>query len=246
MSSQPDKKAALITGGSRGIGRAISQRLASDGYQVIINYRSNKEQAEAARQQITEQGGCAETVAFDVRDASSSKQAVEEILKRYGSLEVLVNNAGIASDQLLVMMGAEKWDEVIDTTLKGFYNVTKPVLQSMLVRRRGSIVSLASMAALTGNRGQSNYAAAKAGLIGASKSLAQEVAKRGIRVNVIAPGLIDTEMIASAPVKSLLSSIPMGRIGKPEEVAGVVSFLCSDDASYITGQVISVNGGMIG
>ena len=155
-----------------------------------------------------------------------------------------MNNAGITADGLFLMMPRRDWDAVIDTSLGGFYNMTKPVLRKMLAGRSGSIVSLASVSALVGNRGQANYAAAKAGLIAASRVLASEVARLGIRVNVVAPGLIDTEMIKNAPVEHIKQMIPMGRIGRPEEVAKVVRFLCSDDASYITGQVISVNGGM--
>ena len=244
MTDTSQQKTALVTGASRGIGRAVALRLATDGYHVIINYNSNQKEAEKTLKYILDNDGSGEIFQFDVRDVKVVQTAIEGILKTRTSIDVLINNAGITDDQILVMMAAEKWNSVIDTTLNGFYNVTKPVVQGMLVKKAGVIISIASVAAITGNKGQSNYAAAKAGLIGASKSLALEVAKRGIRVNVVAPGLIDTEMITSAPVDSFKSIIPMGRIGQPEEVASVVSFLCSPDASYITGQVIGVNGGM--
>ncbi len=169
---------------------------------------------------------------------------MDEIILQYKDIRVLVNNAGVTADGLFIMMSEEDWDRVIQTTLKGFYNVTKPVIKRMVRNHRGSVVSISSVAALIGNRGQANYAAAKSGLIAASRSLASEVARLGVRVNVVAPGLIDTEMIQGAPVDKIKEIIPMARIGKPEEVAKVVRFLCSDDASYITGQVISVNGGM--
>ncbi len=244
MPDRSKQNTALVTGASRGIGRAIAVRLASEGYYVIANYHSHREEAENSLKQIRKNGGSGEICQFDVRDAEAVQKAIEKITKTRSSIDILINNAGITDDQILVMMAAEKWNSVIDTTLRGFYNTTKPVVQGMMVKKAGVIVSISSVAAITGNKGQSNYAAAKAGLIGASKSLAQEVAKRGIRVNVVAPGLIDTEMVASAPVDAFKSMIPMGRIGQPEEVASVVSFLCSEDASYITGQVIGVNGGM--
>jgi 3-oxoacyl-[acyl-carrier protein] reductase len=170
---------------------------------------------------------------------------VEHVTEKYGAIDILVNNAGIAADGLFLMMPREDWDRVIETSLNGFYNVTRPVLEKMIRLKRGAIVSIASIAGLIGNRGQANYSAAKAGLIGASRSVASEVARLGIRVNVVAPGLIDTEMIKNAPVDNIKTLIPMGRIGKPEEIAKVVRFLCSDDASYVTGQVLSVNGGMV-
>ncbi len=245
MSKISAQHTALVTGGSRGIGRAIALRLAADGYYVIVNYNSNRQEAERTLKLMRENGGDGEIVQFDVRNQKEVQAAVDQILSIQDKIDVLINNAGITNDQLLVMMAAEKWNSVIDTTLKGFYNTTKPVIQNMLVKKAGIVISIASVAALTGNKGQSNYAAAKAGLIGASKSLALEVATRGIRVNVVAPGLIDTDMISNAPVDKLKATIPMGRIGQPEEVASVVSFLCSADASYMTGQVIGVNGGMV-
>ncbi len=235
---------AIVTGGSRGIGRAIALEMSRAGHFVVITYRSGAEAAEETLDLIRQAGGDGEAAAFDVADSAGAGEAMEALLSRHDAVEVLVNNAGIAADQLFVMMPERDWDAVIDTTLKGFYNMTKPVLKAMIPRKRGAVVSIASVAALVGNRGQANYSAAKAGLIGASRSVASEVARLGIRVNVVAPGLIETEMIEAAPVKEIKSRIPMARIGRPEEVAKVVRFLCSDDASYVTGQTLSVNGGM--
>lgn len=244
MSDINDKKVAIVTGGSRGIGRAISVELAKYGHFLIVNYKSNIQAAIETLQMIRDKGGDGECVQFDVSNSKETLNAIEDITSRFEAVEILVNNAGITSDALFIIMSERDWDSVINTTLKGFYNVTKPVLQKMIVRKRGSVVSIASVAGLIGNIGQANYSAAKAGLIGASRSIASEVARIGIRVNVVAPGLIETEMIEEAPVKTIKAMIPMARIGRPEEVAKVVRFLCSDDASYITGQVISVNGGM--
>lgn len=239
-----ESKRALVTGGSRGIGRAIALELAGAGYHVIVNYLSGKEAAEETLAAIRESGGTGEIIGFDVTDSKAAETAMETLLFEDAPLEILVNNAGIAADGLFIMMPESDWDKVVATTLKGFYNVTKPALKAMVPRKRGAVVSIASVAGIMGNRGQANYAAAKAGLIGASRSVASEVARLGIRVNVVAPGLIETGMIEKAPVQQIKSMIPMNRIGKPEEVAKTVRFLCSDDASYITGQVISVNGGM--
>jgi 3-oxoacyl-[acyl-carrier protein] reductase len=244
LSDINDKKVAIVTGGSRGIGRAISVELAKYGYFLIVNYKSNTQAAIETLQMIRDKGGDGECVQFDVSNSKETLNAIEDITSRFEAVEILVNNAGITSDVLFIIMSERDWDSVINTTLKGFYNVTKPVLQKMIVRKRGSVVSIASVAGLIGNIGQANYSAAKAGLIGASRSIASEVARIGIRVNVVAPGLIETEMIEGAPTKTIKEMIPMARIGSPEEVAKVVRFLCSDDASYITGQVISVNGGM--
>lgn len=244
MSENKDKNLAIVTGASRGIGRAISIELAKAGYYVVINFKSNADAAAQALEMVKDNGGEGEILQFDVSDSNTTRQAVEHITSRFDSIDVLVNNAGITADGLFIMMPEEEWDMVVETTLKGFYNMTKPVLKKMIPRKKGSIVSISSVAGLMGNRGQANYAAAKAGLIGASRSVASEVARLGIRVNVVAPGLIETEMIEKAPVKEIKAMIPMARIGKPEEIAKVVRFLCSEDSSYITGQVISVNGGM--
>ncbi len=245
MSEPSGKKIAIVTGGSRGIGRSIAVELARDSCFVIVNYRSNDDAAAETLAMIRNAGGDGEVMKFDVADSAAADKAVSDILGRFPIIDILVNNAGITADNLFLMMPEADWDAVIDTTLKGFYNMTKPVLKKMLRQKRGSVVSIASVAGLIGNKGQANYSAAKAGLIGASRSIASEIAKKGIRVNVVAPGLIETDMIRDAPIEMIKNIIPMGRIGKPEEVAKVVRFLCSDDASYITGQVISVNGGMM-
>jgi 3-oxoacyl-[acyl-carrier protein] reductase len=239
-----EQQIAIVTGGSRGIGRAIAVDLAAHGYQVVITYRSNDNAAAETLRLIREAGGEGEAVKFDVGNAEEAEVAVNGLLDRLERIDALVNNAGVTADGLFLTMPRKDWDAVIDTTLHGFYNMTKPVLRKMLRRKRGSIVSLSSVAALAGNRGQANYAAAKAGLIAASRVLSSEVARLGIRVNVVAPGAIDTEMIRDVPLENIKQMIPMGRIGQPDEVAKVVRFLCSEDASYITGQVISVNGGM--
>ncbi len=213
-------------------------------YYIIINYKSNRQAAEETLEIIKNEGGDGEITGFDVSDFKEAERAMDDIISRFATIEVLVNNAGISADGLFLMMPRNDWDSVINTTLKGFYNVTKPVVKQMIRKKRGAIVSISSVSGLIGNRGQVNYSAAKAGLIGANRSLSAELARLGIRVNVVAPGLIETEMIKDVPVKNIKAMIPMARIGKPGEVAKVVRFLCSDDASYITGQVISVNGGM--
>lgn len=239
------KQIALVTGGSRGIGRAICLELAKNGSYVIINFRSNKKAAEDTLELIQQAGGTGETVCFDVANHDETEQSVEALLMRHEAIDILVNNAGEAADSLFALMSFEEWIKVINTSLQGFYNVTKPVLMKMVSRKQGSIVTLSSVSARLGHRGQTNYSAAKAGLEGACRSLASEVARLGIRVNVVAPGLIETEMLQGVPRNIIKQMIPMDRVGLPEEVARVVRFLCSEDASYITGQVISVNGGMI-
>ena len=244
MSGESDERVAIVTGGSKGIGRAISVELAKDGYHIIINYKSDDKAAAETLEMIKNIGADGETIRFDVSNFEETRNAINDIAGRLNNIEVLVNNAGITADGLFIMMSEDDWDSVINTSLKGFYNITKPVLEKMVPRKRGSIVSISSVSALIGHRGQANYSAAKAGLIGTSRAIASEVARLGIRVNVVAPGIIETGMIKDVPRDFIKGIIPMARAGHPEEVAKVVRFLCSEDASYITGQVISVNGGM--
>lgn len=240
-----EPRVAVVTGGGRGLGRAISLALAASGYWVVVNYKSNQEAAEQTLELIRSSGPGGELLPFDVTDAQAATSHLKGLISRFSQVEVLVNNAGIAADSVFGLMTVDEWRRVLDTTLDGFFNCTKPLLTHMVSNRRGSIVSMSSISALVGNRGQANYAAAKAGIIGATRALASEVARLGVRVNCVAPGVIETEMIGDLPLSEIKKMIPMGRLGKPEEVAGVVRFLCSDDASYITGQVISVNGGML-
>ncbi|MGD9949702.1 MAG: 3-oxoacyl-ACP reductase FabG [Desulfobulbus sp.] len=245
MSTASMQNVAIVTGGSGGIGRAVCRELAASGYYLVINYMRNQAGAEETLRHVTEAGGVGEICGFDVRDRERVEAVIGELADRLGSLDILVNNAGTIDDGLFLMMSPEKWHRVIDTSLHGFYNVTHPVLERMVRQRKGAIVSISSASSLMPNRGQANYAAAKAGLNAASRTLAAEVARLGIRVNVVAPGLIETEMIAKAPKEHIKNLIPMARIGSPEEVAKVVGFLCSDAASYVTGQIVSVNGGML-
>ncbi len=244
MNEKHAEKVAIVTGASKGIGRAICVELAEYGCHVVVNYRSDEQGASETLEMIRKAGGDGEIVRFDVSNFEEVQDALADICARFETIDILVNNAGIAADELFIMMTPDKWKSVIDTSLNGFYNVTRPVLEKMLLQKNGAIVSIASVAGIMGNRGQANYSAAKAGLIGASRVVASEVARLGIRVNVVAPGLIKTGMIKDAPVANIKQLIPMARIGEPEEVAKVVRFLCSEDATYITGQVISVNGGM--
>jgi len=238
----PDKKTALVTGASKGIGAAIAVALAGDGFDVWLNYRSDHDAAACVAQQVKGLGRECVLLPFDVADLSAVSEALEPLLAKETPY-VLVNNAGYARDALMVWMKPEEWKDVLSVHLDGFYHVTRQVLNKMLRARQGRIVNIASTSGQTGIAGQTNYSAAKAGLIGASKALASEVAKRNILVNVVSPGFIETNMTKKLPMESILPMIPLGRVGSPEEVAGAVSFLCSDAASYITGQVISVNGG---
>ena len=244
MNEEHGEKVALVTGASKGIGRAICVELAKCGYHIIVNYKSDDAGASQTLDMVKKEGSDGRIMQFDVANYDATQNAMDDIKKKYATIDVLINNAGITADGLFIMMPRRDWQAVIDTSLSGFYNLTKPVLEKMIRQRRGAVVSIASVAGLLGNRGQANYSAAKAGLIGASRSVASEVARLGISVNVVAPGLIETDMIKDAPVENIKTLIPMARIGQPREVARVVRFLCSDDASYISGQVISVNGGM--
>lgn len=243
-----DGKTALITGASRGIGRAIAIRLASEGAAVAINYAGNAKAAEEVKSIIEAAGGKAMLVQADVSSAESVDAMIKEVVEAFGGIDILVNNAGITRDGLLMRMKEEDWDAVINTNLKGVFYCTKAVSKLMMKKRAGRIVNMASVVGLTGNAGQANYAAAKAGVIGFSKTMAKELASRGITVNMVAPGYIDTDMTAvlSESVReTMVSGIPLGRAGTPEDVANAVLFLVSDDASYITGQVINVDGGMV-
>lgn len=244
MSEKNIQKVAIVTGAAKGIGRAIAVELAHNGFYVVINYLSDKNGAEETLATVRDGGSDGEIYGFDVRDTQKTEEVINDIANRHGRIDALINNAGIIKDGLFMMMEPESWKSVVDTSLNGFYNMTRPVIEKMVRERSGVIVSLSSASALLPNRGQANYSAAKAGLNAASRVVASEVARLGIRVNVVAPGLIETDMIADAPKDHIKTLIPMARIGKPEEVAKVVAFLCSDDASYVTGQILSVNGGM--
>jgi len=239
-----DGRIALVTGASRGIGRAVAVSLAAVGCHVLINYRSGQREAQETLALIERGGGKGDLRPFDVADASACAQAIEQILQTHKRIDILINNAGIRRDSLLVFMKPEQWAEVVATNLTSFYNVTQPVVKQMALNRWGRVVTIASTAGQTGVEGQTNYSAAKAGVIGASKSLAREVAKRGVTVNVLAPGFIESDMVKELPREQLLAQIPAGRFGKPEEVAAAAAFLCSDSAAYITGAVLNINGGV--
>lgn len=240
-------KYALVTGGSRGLGAAVCCRLAEMGIPVLINYQSNQQAAEQVRDSITANGGQAFLMQFDVADEAQATAAIEAWEKEHPEdyIAYLVNNAGIRRDNVMFMMTNDDWHSVINTTLNGFFYVTRALLPKMMMRKHGGrIVNMASLSGLKGMAGQTNYSAAKAALIGATKALAQEAAARNVTVNAVAPGFIETDMTKDLPQDELKKLVPMKRFGKPEEVAALVGFLCSEEASYITGEVISINGGL--
>jgi 3-oxoacyl-[acyl-carrier protein] reductase len=236
---------ALVTGGSGGIGAAICVRLAAEGCHVYVHANSGLQKAQAIAAAIQDAGGSAQAIAFDVANEEQTRTALQAVLAE-GAIQVLVNNAGIHDDAVMPGMNAQQWNRVIDVSLNGFFNVTQPLLLPMIGKRWGRIINISSVAALTGNRGQTNYAAAKAGLHGATKSLALEVASRGVTVNAIAPGIIESAMTENVFDKDTIKRlVPVGRAGKPEEVADLVAFIASEKSAYISGQVISINGAMI-
>lgn len=242
-----ENKVALITGGTTGIGKEIALELAENGFNIAINYRSETDQMDALKQEIESKNVKCIFVKADVSNFEQSEIMVKEVINEYGRIDVLVNNAGITQDGLIMRMKKESFDQVVDINLGGTFNVTRNVVPFMVKQRSGRIINVSSVVGVAGNAGQSNYAASKAGIIGFTKSLAKELSSRGILVNAIAPGFIETDMtsVLKDEVKTnIMNSIPLKREGKPEEVANVVKFLASEDSSYITGQVISVDGGM--
>jgi len=240
------KRRILVTGASKGIGRAIAVRLARDGFDVAVHYGKDQAGAEATLAEIQATSGSVHSISFDVADRDACRGALEAEIAAHGPYWGAVLSAGITRDNAFPALTDDDWDAVLDTNLGGFYNVLRPIVMPMVSARQGGrIVALSSVSGLTGNRGQTNYSAAKAGIIGAAKALAVELAKRNITVNCVAPGVIETQMTESLPLDKVMDAIPMRRLGTPADVAGAVAFLCSEDASYVTRQVISVNGGMI-
>jgi 3-oxoacyl-[acyl-carrier protein] reductase len=239
-------KYALVTGGSRGIGRAICLKLAEMGFPVIINYASNKDAALETKKMIEEKGGTAELLPFDVKLAENVDQALNNWTEQHPEdyIAILINNAGIRQDTMMVFMNDNQWNDVIDTNLNGFFYVTRRLLKDMITKRYGRIINVVSLSGIKGLPGQANYSAAKAAVIGATKAVAQEVGARKVTVNAVAPGFIATDMTSDLDEKALKTMIPAGRFGQPEEVAALVGFLASEQASYITGEVISINGGL--
>jgi len=238
-------KSVLVTGSSRGIGKAIAQRLARDGYTVVVHCRSRREEADAVAAGIVADGGAARVLQFDIAERDATSAALLADVEAHGCYYGVVANAGVARDTAFPAMTGEEWDQVLGTNLDGFFNVLNPLVMPMVQRRKpGRIVTMASVSGLVGNRGQVNYSAAKAGIIGATKALALELAKRNITVNCVAPGLIETDMIEEVSMEEALKMIPARRVGRPHEVAAAVSYLMSEDAGYVTRQVLSVNGGL--
>ncbi len=241
-------KVALVTGGSRGIGKGIVSALAGEGASVVFTYKSSKEAAETFASELNANGAATESLQHDAPDTQGAAKVVDHIVKTYGGVDILVNNAGVTRDQLLLRMSEDDWDTVMQNNLKSVYSLSKAVLRPMMSKRYGKIVNISSIVGVIGNAGQTNYAAAKAGIIGFTKSLAREVASRNICVNAVAPGFIETEMTGNLndeQKKKLQEQIALKRLGTVEDVARVVSFLCSADADYMTGQVLCVDGGMV-
>lgn len=244
---ESEQKVALVTGASRGIGKSIALRLAADGVLVVVNYSKNESAARDVVSEIEKGGGKAEISGFDVSDFDAVQKNMDDIIERHGGIHILVNNAGVTHDTLLLRMNKEDWDEVINTNLNGVFNCTKAVTRTMIRQRTGRIINITSVVGEMGNSGQTNYAASKAGIIGFTKAAARELAPRSITVNAISPGFIETDITNELPEdirKQYIERIPMGRFGTPEDVAGVVAFLVSEEATYITGEVVRVNGGI--